>query len=207
VRKKFSIILSSIFFIFSIQNYSYSQNIFDELKKATDQIQKDLEKPNTKQPPVATPAPAPATPKAPVATPAPAPATPKTPVATSAPKSTTPSAELKNFKSSLPICEGSDSTKFDKCKGEEKSGVHYIGEFKNGKFHGKGIMLLKSGYIYEGNFENDAPYGDTTEIHPVNGQKLVGKFNKKGFHGKVVLISSDGKNKENQEWKDGERIK
>ena len=201
MKNNFLIILSSFFFIFSLQNYSYSQNIFDELKKATDQIQKDLEKPNTKQPPVTTPAPAP---KAPVATPAPA---PKAPVATPAPKSTTPSAELKNFKSSLPICEGSDSTKFDKCKGEEKSGVHYIGEFKNGKFHGKGIMLLKSGHIYEGNFENDAPYGDTTEIHPVNGQKLVGKFNKKGFHGKVVLISSDGKNKENQEWKDGERIK
>ena len=190
MKNNFLIILSSFFFIFSLQNYSYSQNIFDELKKATDQIQKDLEKPNTKQPPVTTPAPA-----------------PKAPVATPAPKSTTPSAELKNFKSSLPICEGSDSTKFDKCKGEEKSGVHYIGEFKNGKFHGKGIMLLKSGHIYEGNFENDAPYGDTTEIHPVNGQKLVGKFNKKGFHGKVVLISSDGKNKENQEWKDGERIK
>jgi hypothetical protein len=205
MKNIFLIILSSFFFIFSLQNYSYSQNIFDELKKATDQIQKDLEKPNTKQPPVTTPAPAP---KAPVATPAPAPA-PKAPVATPAPapKSATPSVELKNFKSSLPICEGSDSTKFDKCKGEEKSGVHYIGEFKNGKFHGKGIMLLKSGHIYEGNFENDAPYGDTTEIHPVNGQKLVGKFNKKGFHGKVVLISSDGKNKENQEWKDGERIK
>lgn len=192
LRNKFLIILYSIFFIFSLKNYSYSQNILDELKKATDQIQKDLEKSNTKQPPVTTPAP---TPKTPVATPAPT------------PKSATPSVELKNFKSSLPICEGSDSTKFDKCKGEEKSGVHYIGEFKNGKFHGKGIMLTQSGRIYEGSFEDDVPHGDVTEIDPRNGQKLVGKFKKGLPHGKMVLISSDGKNKENQEWKDGERIK
>ena len=49
MRNNFFIILSLIFFIFSLQNYSYSQNIFDELKKVTDQIQKDLEKSDTKQ--------------------------------------------------------------------------------------------------------------------------------------------------------------
>ena len=43
---------------------------------------------------------------------------------------------------SLPECKGDDPTKWNNCEGTEThpDGEKYIGEFKDGKVHGKGTM-------------------------------------------------------------------
>ena len=57
--------------------------------------------------------------------------------------------------STLPKCQGSDYKKYNKCFGEaiEQNG-NYIGEFKNGKYHGKGIYTSKRNSKFVGEFRD-----------------------------------------------------
>ena len=71
---------------------------------------------------------------------------------------------------SLPKCEGSNYIDWDNCFGTLTSpdGNQYVGEWKNGKTHGKGVYITP------------------------NGNKYVGEFKDGKFHGKGTIIKSDG---------------
>jgi hypothetical protein len=191
-------ILFFLSFLILMQNYSFAQNIFDELKKATDQIQKDLEKSDTKQKPAPTTTPAP---KTPVATPAPA---PKAPVAAPAPKAPTTSVELANFKSSFPKCEGSDPKTFNKCYAEISytQGL-YIGEFKSGMLNGKGIFKFNDGRKFEGEYKEGKRNGKGIFIG-ANGDKFQGEYKDDNRNGKGILNYANG-DKFEGEYKEGMR--
>jgi len=50
----------------------------------------------------------------------------------------------------------------------------YLGEYKDGKFHGQGTFIWNDGYYHEGEFMDGTPNGQGTETLP-NGQ-LVGEY-------------------------------
>ena len=51
----------------------------------------------------------------------------------------------------LPQCQGADSTRWDNCQGTQTfaNGLKYVGEFRDGKWHGKGTATLANGNKYE----------------------------------------------------------
>ena len=53
----------------------------------------------------------------------------------------------------------------------------YEGEYKNGKFEGKGAFTFSDGRRYEGQFKNGDKHGKGTFIFP-DGRKYVGKWKK-----------------------------
>ena len=63
MKKLFCKILFSTSLLIFLQNHALAQNIFDELKKAGEQLQKEIDKPDTKQKPPASGAQQPASPK------------------------------------------------------------------------------------------------------------------------------------------------
>ena len=73
--------------------------------------------------------------------------------------------------------------------------AEYDGEWKNGKFHGKGSLIFKegsenAGYKFEGEFRNGSKfYG--TDITP-KGNKYVGPFKNGRAHGQGNFTSADG---------------
>ena len=56
---------------------------------------------------------------------------------------------------SLPECEGDDFNKWDRCFGTaEQGGEKYVGEWKDGKKHGKGTMTFPDGSKYVGEWKD-----------------------------------------------------
>ena len=62
---------------------------------------------------------------------------------------------------SLPQCPDDPFKIWNMCKGTHKDGMgnKYIGEFKDGKFHGRGKLLKSDGTIYRGKWINGRPSG------------------------------------------------
>ncbi|MDC0163252.1 hypothetical protein OAI48_00185 [Candidatus Pelagibacter sp.] len=102
----------------------------------------------------------------------------------------------------------------------------YKGEFKNSKFHGKGIMhydnqdiyqgewekgfmngqgtyMWADGHKYEGEWEDDKKHGQGTETW-TSGSKYVGEWKDDKEHGQGIYTYAIGENFEG-EWKDGEK--
>ena len=71
--------------------------------------------------------------------------------------------------------------------------IHYIGDFKDGAFHGKGKVLLKNGKVfYEGDFCNDNFEG-VGKCFGCNGCLLYeGEMSESLFNGNGKLYFSDG---------------
>jgi S1-C subfamily serine protease len=63
-------------------------------------------------------------------------------------------------------------------------GGSYVGEFRNGKFHGIGTLTGADGGVYVGGFANGMPYGHGTNT-AANGKKYIGEFN--GSEGGIAL--------------------
>lgn len=59
-------------------------------------------------------------------------------------------------------------------------GSHYEGEFKNGKRHGRGMLLRPDGVRYEGEWQNDKPHGRGIATAP-DGRKRIGKWHEGKF--------------------------
>ena len=78
-------------------------------------------------------------------------------------------------------------------------GSMYLGEYKDGKFHGQGTFIWNDGYYHEGEFMDGTPNGQGTETLP-NGQ-LVGEYkdgkpwNVKGYdkEGDITVKWMNGK--------------
>jgi DNA polymerase-3 subunit epsilon len=73
------------------------------------------------------------------------------------------------------------------------NGSLYVGQFMNGKYHGKGTLSLPNGDLYVGEFQNGEYHGNGTL--KLEYDKYVGEFQNGEFHGKGVIdsyISHDG---------------
>ncbi|SHJ51724.1 tetratricopeptide repeat protein [Parasporobacterium paucivorans] len=77
-------------------------------------------------------------------------------------------------------------------------GKKYIGEFKDGKPHGKGAEFFSNGDRYEGEFKDGLRSGQGTKTY-VNGDRYEGSFEEGKFHGYGIFSYSDG-NKYEGEW-------
>ena len=68
---------------------------------------------------------------------------------------------------SLPKCEGEDFRKWNNCYGTFAfaNGLKYVGEWKDGKMHGKGTVTDGSGKSTSGRYENNKKVGRHIEIN------------------------------------------
>jgi hypothetical protein len=69
--------------------------------------------------------------------------------------------------------------------------VKYLGEYKDGNFHGQGILILDNGYAYQGEFKNDLPDGHGIASFP-DGSTTIGEFKKNLQHGQGFHRWSNG---------------
>ena len=77
---------------------------------------------------------------------------------------------------------------------EEKvyeNGRKYIGQFKNGKREGYGIMFFPDGGRYEGNWENDLAHGKGIEYY-INGDRYEGEYFRDEEDGEGVYYYKNG---------------
>lgn len=71
------------------------------------------------------------------------------------------------------------------------SGNKYFGQFKHGKFYGKGTQTSPDGFKYDGQFKEGMMRGQGTYTFS-DGTKYVGQFEDDKFHGQGILIKSNG---------------
>ena len=110
--------------------------------------------------------------------------------------------------SSLTACTGNDYKKWDNCYGEFKfPRITYKGEWKDGNFHGKGILREAWGDIYIGDFKNNLAEGYGKQYSYVNGKESGGWFEGEvkndSLNGKGIYVYDNG-TKEEGNFKDGE---
>jgi len=80
----------------------------------------------------------------------------------------------------------------------------YLGEWKDGKFHGQGTHTYPEGDKYEGEWK-DGEQTKGTYTYP-EGHRYEGEWKNKTFHGKGTLFFNDGDKYEGN-FKDGEKTK
>ena len=84
--------------------------------------------------------------------------------------------EIAQTENSLPECEGKNYTQWTNCFGVEKlKNATYVGEYKNGNFHGQGTLAFNNGEKYIGEFINGMRSGKGT-LTWADGGKYVGEF-------------------------------
>lgn len=82
----------------------------------------------------------------------------------------------------LPACQGTDTSRWDTCVGSLRFGKSskYVGEFKDGKKHGRGETTFDDGTTYVGEFRENNLNGQGTLISH-NGGSYVGGFKDNKF--------------------------
>jgi hypothetical protein len=70
-------------------------------------------------------------------------------------------------------------------------GGKYVGEYKDGKWHGQGTLTSANGTKYVGEFKDDAFNGQGTFTYP-DGTKYVGEFKDNNYNGQGILTYPDG---------------
>ena len=98
-----------------------------------------------------------------------------------------------NIVFALPKCQGEDVYRWTMCKETYifKNGDKYLGQFKDGKFYGKGTYIFKNGNKYVGDFKNGKLHGKVTYIF-TNGDKYVGEFKDGRKNDQVTTTYSAG---------------
>lgn len=71
------------------------------------------------------------------------------------------------------------------------SGAKYVGDFKNGKLHGKGIFYFSDGNKYLGNWVDQYREGKGRMVF-VSGDEYFGDFKRNKFSGEGVMIYANG---------------
>ena len=96
------------------------------------------------------------------------------------------------IKSSFPKCKGKDFKNWTNCLGAISAFEYkYIGEWKNGKTHGKGYEEWEDGRTYIGQFKNDKRHGQGTAKLP-DGSIYVGEWKNGEKHGEGKQTFSSG---------------
>ena len=109
--------------------------------------------------------------------------------------------------SKFPQCKGTDFSKFNNCYAKINLGdknVVYDGEFKNGKFHGQGILIDPLGTKYAGEWKNGMPDGKGT-LTDSDGTKFIGEWKNGKKDGSGTYIFTNGKTKQGI-FKDGNLV-
>ena len=104
--------------------------------------------------------------------------------------------------SNLPACQGSDIKKWNYCFGtSDDSIVKYIGEFKSGEYHGKGVVYIANlkmvGDFFDGFFTGSGTFTSS------NGSKLVGEWKVGKLHGLGIDYEPNGAIKRSGSWAEG----
>jgi hypothetical protein len=105
--------------------------------------------------------------------------------------------------SNLPACPSSG--KRHNCFGTYTSpdGDKYVGEFKDGKQHGRGTFTFASGNKYVGEFKDGKQHGRGTETY-TDGDKYVGEYKYGKYNGQGTETFANS-SKYVGEWKDDKR--
>jgi hypothetical protein len=105
----------------------------------------------------------------------------------------------------VPACPADQNVRWHNCRGTGTTpdGARYVGEFRDGKFHGQGTHTWPDGQKYVGEFRDDWPNGQGTLTWP-NGEKHAGEFRNGKFHGQGTRTSPDGARYVG-EYRDGKR--
>ena len=82
-------------------------------------------------------------------------------------------------------------------------GEKYVGEFKDGKYNGQGTLTYANGWEYDGEFKDGSRNGQGTLTLP-GGRKYVGEFKDRKLNGQGTGTFADD-SKYVGEYKDGER--
>jgi len=97
------------------------------------------------------------------------------------------------IKNPLPKCQGTEIKKWTNCQGiylsEDK--YKYIGEWKGGRQHGRGVEAWEDGRKYIGEFQNDKRHGKGVFILP-DGTKFTGQYKNGKKHGEGTYAWSNG---------------
>jgi hypothetical protein len=109
--------------------------------------------------------------------------------------------------STLPPCQGDDHMEWTNCLGNytNSDGNKYVGEFKDGEYHGQGTHTWPDGEKFVGEFKDGKKNGQGTHTWP-DGQKFVGEFKDGKQHGQGTYTWLSG-DKEVAVYKDGEVVK
>lgn len=94
---------------------------------------------------------------------------------------------------SFPECQGGNLLEWSDCLGAVTfaSGEKYVGEFKNGKAHGRGTQTLRFGDKYVGKFKDGKYRGQGTYFYS-SGEKYVGQFRDGEINGKGEYYAANG---------------
>lgn len=119
-------------------------------------------------------------------------------------------SSIGHAQSNLPACKGDDIANWTNCFGTEvrtdgKKRQTYVGEFKNGEFHGKGKYSYESGDSYEGDYRNGLQHGRGT-YKLSNGEKYVGEYKNDKRHGSGEFYSSNGNLLKSGRWHQGKFV-
>ena len=96
--------------------------------------------------------------------------------------------------SNLPNCkDNNDVSTWTDCFGTytNDSGDKYVGEWKVGKFNGKGTLMTKDRGNYVGEWKDNIPEGRGTITLP-DGNKIVAEFKDAKPFGEVVIVLANG---------------
>ena len=88
--------------------------------------------------------------------------------------------------SNLPECRGKDFTSWDMCQGDftyKRAGVRYQGEFRNGKHDGYGAITLITGAKYIGAFKEGNWHGAGILYNPDGTISKQGTWESNAFLG------------------------
>ena len=97
----------------------------------------------------------------------------------------------------LPPCPNDQEANKNNCYGTytwkdlKWRGLTYVGEWKNNKIHGKGILIYPDGEKYEGDFKFQQRDGLGTSVWS-NGDKYVGEFKNDKRNGQGIYTHSNG---------------
>ena len=97
---------------------------------------------------------------------------------------------LAAYASDLPPCPKGT---YHNCFGTETftNGSKYVGEYKDGKYHGNGTFTFVGGSSYVGEFKDNKKHGNGTFAYS-NGSSYVGEFKNGKYNGKGTTTLADG---------------
>ena len=100
----------------------------------------------------------------------------------------------------LPNCVGSETSDWNNCIGIKNytDGRKYVGEWKDGKYHGQGTITSADGIKYVGEWKDGKINGQGTFTY-ANGKKYVGEWKDNKYNGQGAITFADG-NKYVGEW-------
>ena len=95
--------------------------------------------------------------------------------------------------SSLPNCPSDPSLRWDNCVGTYiwPDGEKYVGEFKDGKRHGRGTNTFADGEKYVGEYKDGKRQGQGTYTY-ASGAKYVGEYKDGKMHGQGTYTYASG---------------